>query len=303
MAQKRPVFIPYKRSSISCKAMSRHFGTLRAFPDRKYRPRQHDVVVNWGYNDDIPVLKGRDTVVLNRPEHIRKASSKIDCLSILDKSGVAVPAYATSSKHAAELFKSTDVVYCRTLTRASKGKGIVIASKPSELVSAPLYTAKLDTDIEYRVHVFAGEVIDIVQKRRMTSERLEAKGIKERNPLVRNLMNGWSFTRTDLTLKDKDGDFYHQLIDISVDAAKTLQIDFCAIDLIKTKNDDFYVLEVNTAPGMTAGTTTHRRYAKALAQYCEIPFSDEGYTKKYDMEDGHKNNLTKFLNSYTDDER
>jgi hypothetical protein len=303
MAEKRPVFIPYARSSKSCKAMARHFGTLRAFPDRKYRPRQQDIVVNWGYNHEIPVLKGRDTVVLNKPENIRKASSKIDCLNILDKSGVAVPAFATSSAEAQKLFKNVNTVYCRTLTRASKGKGIVIATKPSELVKAPLYTAKLNTDIEYRVHVFAGEVIDIVQKRRMTTERLEAKGIKERNPLVRNLMNGWSFTRADLTLKDKDGDYYHQLIDISLDATKTLGIDFCAIDLIKTKNDDFYVLEVNTAPGMEAGTTTHRRYVKALAKYCNIPFSDDGYTKRYDMGDNHNGNLTSFLNSYTDDEK
>jgi hypothetical protein len=299
--RKRPMILPYSRRSMSAKTVSRHFRTLRIFADKNYRPRQNDVIINWGYNHPIVVAQDNDVDILNKPEDIKKASSKVECLTILEKAGVPTPRFATNKEDAKELFNNTDLIYCRTLTRASKGKGIELATKVSELVNCNLYTARLDVDIEYRVHVFDNEIIDVVQKRRMTKERMADKGIKERNDLVRNLMNGWSFTRGSLTLKDEDGDYLYGLIDVTLEAVKALNLDFGAIDLIKTKNDEFYVLEVNTAPGMKKGTTTHRRYIKAISNYCNIPFSDSEFTKRYEIENTHDNNLNNFLNSYKDD--
>jgi len=300
--RKRPIILPYNRTSISAKAVSRYFKTLRPFPNRNYKPRVNDIIINWGFNNEIPVLKGTNTEVLNRPEDIRKASSKLVSLSILKDKGIPVPEFATNIEDARALFNNTNVVYCRTLTRASKGKGIVLATRPEELVKAPLYTAKLDNHIEYRVHIFNNAVIDIVQKRKMTSERMKDKGIEKRNDDVRNLMNGWSFTRGNVTIKNENGNYYFDLIEIALEAAKDLNLDFCAIDLIKTQDDDFYVLEINTAPGMKPGTTTHRRYVKAIAEYCEIPFSDVDFTKRYDIENAHDDNLSQFLNKYNNEE-
>lgn len=298
---KRPIILPYSRTSISAKAISRYFKTLRPFPNKNYKPRPDDVVINWGFNGDIPVLKNTNIVVLNKPRKIKNASSKIDCLQLLHNDGVPVPQFATNMQEARKLFDNTPMVYCRTLTKASKGKGIVLAKNSDELVSAPLYTAQLDNTIEYRVHIFDGEVIDIVQKRKMRKERREDKGIGGVDMNVRNLMNGWSFTRGDLTLKDENGEYYYALIDIALEAFKTLEIDFCAIDIIKDSHDDFYVLEVNTAPGMTPGTTTHRRYSEAIAKYCGIPFSDSDFTKRYDIQNNHDKNLTTFLKTYNDE--
>ena len=211
--RKRPIILPYNRTSISAKAVSRYFKTLRPFPNRNYKPRHNDIIVNWGFNNDIPVLRDTDTEVLNKPENIRKASSKLECLTILKECGIPVPEFATNIEDAKELFNNTNVVYCRTLTRASKGKGIVLATRPEELVKAPLYTAKLDNHIEYRVHIFNNKIIDIVQKRKMTKDRMKDKGIEQRNDDVRNLMNGWSFTRGNVTIKDEDGNYYFELIE------------------------------------------------------------------------------------------
>lgn len=299
--RKRPVILPYKRNSMSAKTVSRHFGTLRIFPNRNYKPRINDVIINWGFQGEIPVLAGKPNRILNNPINVANAASKVSCLNILKNEGVPVPEFTTSQLEAANLFKDTDVVFCRTLTRASKGKGIVLANNASELVKAPLYTAKLENEAEYRVHVFDDKVLDIVQKRRMTKERLADKGIVERNDNVRNLMNGWSFTRGKLTLKDKDGSWYYQMIDVALEAARALNLDFCAIDLVKTPSNDFYVLEINTAPGMKKGTTTHRRYIKAISDFCEIPFDNEDYTRKYQIEDTYNNNLEIFLNTYYND--
>lgn len=299
---KRPVVLPYSRKSMAARTVSRHFGTLRIFPDRKYRPRQEDIVVNWGFCNHVPVLEGKSTRILNPPEAVSNASSKVSCLTILQKDGIPVPNFATTRNGAEELLKTSKKLYCRTLTRASKGKGIVLVNKASELVKAPLYTAQLDTDIEYRVHVFGNKILDVVQKRKMTKERMADKGITDFNKDVRNLMNGWSFTRGNLTLANEEGEYYHQMIDICLETVKSLKLDFCAIDLVKSKADDFYVLEVNTAPGMKAGTTTHRRYMKSIAEVCEIPFNDAEYTKRYGIEDGHNNNLSNFLKAYYDED-
>ena len=293
----RPVLVPYDRTSLSGKAVSRHFKVKRPFADGRFRPKKSDVIINWGINDEIPIIK-EDTLVLNKPKDVSLAASKLDCLTILGKNGINVPYFATNLEDAKSLFGITEKVFCRTLTRASKGKGIVIAKNEKELVDCTLYTAMLDVDIEYRVHVFNGEVIDLAQKKRMSTERRKDKKIEVRNEEVRNLMNGWSFTRTDITLKDAGGVFYHEIIKIALEGAKALNLDFCAIDLIKDKNDVFYILEVNTAPGMKKGTTTHRRYVRAISRYCAIPFSDESYTERYGIPNDHKGNLNNFINTY-----
>lgn len=293
----RPVLIPYDRTSLSGKAVSRYFKVKRPFADGRFKPKKDDIMINWGINDNIPIINS-NTIILNKPNNVKLAASKLDCLTILGKSGINVPYFATNLENAKLLFGITDTVFCRTLTRASKGKGIVLASNEKELVKCSLYTAKIDVDIEYRVHIFNNEVIDIAQKKRMSTERRKSKKIEIRNEEVRNLMNGWSFTRTDMQLKDAKGVFYHDMIDISLKGAKILNLDFCAIDLIKDVNDIFYILEVNTAPGMKSGTTTHRRYVRAISKYCSIPFSDESYTNRYDIPNTHKGNLNNFINTY-----
>jgi len=292
------MILPYKRNSLSAKTISKYFKTLRIFPDRNYKPRLNDVVVNWGFQGDIPVLEGKNVDILNKSEAVRKASSKVDCLTILGKNGVNVPFFATDLENAKSLFHLSENIFCRTLTRASKGKGIVIARAEDQLVKCNLYTSMLDTDIEYRVHVFDGEVIDIVQKRQMSKDRMRDKGIIVANKEVKNLMNGWSFTRGDLTLWDKDGNYFYDMISISLNAIKALDLDFAAIDLVKTKDDEFYVLEVNTAPGMKRGTTTHRRYTEAISKYCNIPFDHDAYTRRYGIGNTHENNLHDFITSY-----
>ncbi len=94
---------------------------------------------------------------------------------------------------------------------------------------------------EYRVHSFRGEVIRVQQKRRK-------RGV-EQNDTIRSLGNGWVFCKIRpndwCTLPDG-------LLDLGSRAVSALGLDFGAADIIQDKHGKLYVLEVNTAPGLTS---------------------------------------------------
>jgi D-alanine-D-alanine ligase-like ATP-grasp enzyme len=52
---------------------------------------------------------------------------------------------------------------------------------------------------------------------------------------------------------------------LSVEAVAALGLDFGAVDIIEDKEGNFYVLEINTAPGLEGHTVTS--YAKAFHGY------------------------------------
>jgi glutathione synthase/RimK-type ligase-like ATP-grasp enzyme len=123
------------------------------------------------------------------------------------------------------------------MTRASGGKGIVLATSLRSIVNAPLYTKQLAIKGEYRVHVFNGEVIDY-QKKRKREEAIENGDIAED---IRNINNGWVY---------------------SIRATRALGLNFGAVDIIRDINRRSYILEVNTAPGLEGLTLVN--YTNAI---------------------------------------
>ena len=92
-----------------------------------------------------------------------------------------------------------------------------------------LYVKYIKKKAEYRIHVFNGKIIDIQQKRK----RHEAIEI---NFQIRSHNNGW-----------------------------VLGLDFGAVDIIwNEKQQQGYVLEVNTAPGLEGETIIN--YANAIEE-------------------------------------
>jgi len=148
-------------------------------------------------------------------------------------------------------------VYCRTLSRASQGRGIVVAKTRDELVNAPLYTRGIECKREYRIHMFKGEMIDLVAK--CIPSRIDDLGSAEPNDLIRNHHFGWVFARDAVTIPDE---IIGQLKEIGSATMSALGLDFGAIDVVRDFDNNIYVLEVNTAPGMEG--TTISRYADAI---------------------------------------
>ena len=209
-----------------------------------YTGNKNDVVVNWGNSNPVG-WKSKVSGFYNDPNNIKHATNKLSFFKILNsKFSSNIPEFTTSKSVAKEWTKNS-LVFCRQSLTGSQGKGIVVADAPGEVVDAPLYTKGIKSDIEYRVHVFNGKVIDIVRKFYFG---------KDRKSEIRNLENGWTFIRKGVNRTA-------ELDRLSVGVCKALGLDFCALDLI-VKDDKFYFLEANTAPGMTG--TTVINYANAV---------------------------------------
>ena len=138
----------------------------------------------------------------------------------------------------------TELWVARTNLQGHSGEGIYILDKNTPMVNAHLYTQYIKKKYEYRIHVFRSDIIHIQQKRK----RLEFE-LEDPNPYIRNLDNGWIFACNDIVIPTND------VLTQSLKVIPALELDFGAVDIIWNEHQNkAYVLEVNTAPGLT-GTT------------------------------------------------
>lgn len=211
----------------------------------QYRQNSHDLVINWG-------TTGHDG--LNSPRAVELATNKLRTLDRLSANSIACPDFTADVEEARNWLAEGSSVVCRTLLRSSAGNGIVIASTEEELVSAPLYTRYIKKQEEYRIHVFKGRVIDVQRKARSRDVPDDLV-----NWQVRTHENGFIFAREGVELPD-------EAKDIAINAVDSVGLDFGAVDIVyNAKKNQYYVLEINTAPGLE-GQTLHS-YADAIQQY------------------------------------
>ena len=221
-------------------------------------------LLNWGRTTitDLP----RYINTLNYPSAVEHSVDKLKSLAIFGLHGVNSIEFTSNKEEALSWSEAGYWVVCRTLLKASGGKGIVLAKTAEEVVSAPLYTKYFIKNKEFRYHIFQGRVIDIQQKKRLSDAELEARGFTERPPsYIRNLANGYIFARENIH-------FYPEVASRSIKAVECLGLDFGAVDiLVNTDDHDNFlncaVCEVNTAPGLTGATFDI--YVSVLKEYYE----------------------------------
>jgi glutathione synthase/RimK-type ligase-like ATP-grasp enzyme len=182
--------------------------------------------------------------VFNRPEAVALASNKITALQKFAEAGVSTPLFWTDKQQV----DRRSIVLARTNVRGSGGDGIVVVREGDALPDAPLYTAYIRKDTEYRLHVVLGKVIAIQQKRRDS----EAEQTADQR-LIRNHANGWVFAVNNVVFRDANQkqECEHE----SIRAIASLGLDFGAVDVVVArKTGKPHVLEVNTAPGIESPT-------------------------------------------------
>jgi len=254
----RAIIYPYNLGSKSARALSFNltdFRSKRVKPDGKYKHNWNThAIINWGSSEKPNWYRDeRSSLWLNPATIVERATDKVSCLKILKGAGVPTPEFTTLQSVAEQWTRNGDMVYCRTLTRASGGRGIIIATSPSSVRPAPLYTKRLNIKGEYRVHVFNGKVIDY-QKKRRREEAIENGDIEDN---IRNLDAGWVYCRNKLNrIQDNE--------QIALDAVKNLGLNFGAVDIVRDVNHNSFVLEVNTAPGLEGLTLVN--YANAIKE-------------------------------------
>lgn len=179
-----------------------------------------------------------------------KTLNKLQQLEAFTKAGVPCPKYTTRKDNIKEL--ESKVVLARTVLNGTNGEGIVeFPVDSNDIPEAPLYTGYIPKEAEYRVHVFNGQVIDKQQKRKR-------RDAVEANYKVRNVSNGFIYARSNITDDARLGD-------IAVAAVSALGYQYGACDIIyNRKLDSYFVLEVNSRPGLEGQTV--ESYAKAIKE-------------------------------------
>jgi predicted ATP-grasp superfamily ATP-dependent carboligase len=265
---------PYIMGSESAKALSELLGAKRVRDIGRYTPKSGQTIINWGNGREpswAGVANSKRVKILNSPNAVNLAGNKLSTFRTLKAAGIPTPEFTTDITVAKTWLNDNERVVERHNLRGSSGEGIRIVSlddedTEGELTSAPLYTKYVNKSTEYRVHIFQGQLIDFVQKKRVSSERRDDNF----NPYVASMERGWIFTRTDVPEVPS-------AVRVAKNAVTALGLDFGAVDIMFYEGRP-YVLEVNTAPGL-AGTTLVK-YGNALRRLMGFGDLSEAETRQ-----------------------
>ena len=219
---------------------------------KRVKDGHENVIVNYG-NSRVPKapLLGVPLRWLNHPSCIKNASDKLESFKLFALHKVPCVTWTTNPVDAAKWLAEGHRVFARTTTVGKKGQGIVICEPNNLLRKAPLWTKEFRKHKEHRVHVFQGKVIDVTQKKRMTSEKVKARGY-ERQKDIRNKANGWVFAHQNILWDNKLGE-------MAIKAIEAVGLDFGGVDILSRwkggKLVEAVVCEVNSAPGMSKSKT------------------------------------------------
>lgn len=274
----RVIIYPYKLGSQSAKDLQAKLveagiRTLRVHPDGRYRPRQNDVIINWGNSHEPNWSMDINRTFLNTPHAVGLAANKLNTFRRLTERNVPTIPWTTDPSVAREWMQ----VYVRHELNSHSGAGIEIvelehdiervalvdelrrngyndfadqvmaevAENRMEVPDAELYTKSINNHGEYRVHVFNGEIIDYRKKSRHYDDEPT-----EEQKAIRTLGNGWVYRANHLERLER-------IEQLAIQAIDALDLDFGAVDIIKDAEGNVFVLEVNTAVGMDDHTLSN----------------------------------------------
>lgn len=210
------------------------------------RARTSDVAINWGCSQRyVPEH------ALNK--HVRNAIRKQTAFQLLRQHDLPVPNWSTNYR---------DVNGSKYMGRADGkygGAGITVYKANEEPTgSHDFYVQFLPKRYEFRVHVWGNDILT-------TQFKLFPRGTHHE---IRSYDNGARFSTKPLTeyLSEADADL---ALTIAVASIQALSLNFGAVDMIltqRTQSEDsgVKVLEVNTAPALSAETGTLNAYMEKI---------------------------------------
>ena len=189
--------------------------------------------------------------VLNWQAAINSASQKLDSLLLMKDQGLLVPDIYTPS--------SPDIqfpVYGRA-PQHTGGTDIVLCLQKRDLAIAAdkgctYFTRLIPTDREFRVHVFGDKIIKISEKVLTNPDLWQ--------PHIRNLSTGYTFRQPD----ERPGARVRYAAVAAVDVHK---LHFGAVDIVVGDDGHPYILEVNTAPGLTTDSSLEAYGTRILEEF------------------------------------
>lgn len=236
--------LPYKQGSQGARALADALDGRVLFTNgSKYRPKPDDVVIRWGAAREGERLRGFKLV--NDLSSILQATDKLKFFRLMQTSNAdIIPEFWTDAE---DIPDEAFPIVARTVLNGHSGEGIVIAETRDELPHAPLYVKYVKKQHEYRVHLGW-------DSQQWTTIAVQRKARKHDHPedavdwKVRNLKNGFIYARHNVQAPEV-------VLDAARRAMEASGLEFGAADVIMNeRNNQAYVLEINTAPGLTGQT-------------------------------------------------
>lgn len=241
---------PYNEASESAKALAKALGIKRI--KHEGNPLQvRGGLINWGSSRFVRKLAHDG--VFNKPDCVAVATNKLHSFNAL-KGQCTIPDFTEDVVEAAKWLAGGVTVVERHKLTGHSGEGVRIVEEGGELQIAPLYVKYIPKKDEFRVHVFRDRAFFIQQKKRKQDIPDEQVNWK-----VRNHANGFIYANQDIALPQ-------EALDQAIAGVKALGLDFGAVDMIyNAKKDTYYVLEVNTACGLSG--TTLDKYVEVFKEF------------------------------------
>jgi glutathione synthase/RimK-type ligase-like ATP-grasp enzyme len=175
--------------------------------------------------------------------------NKLEQYKWFKEQGLSALEFTENPDVAAQWLTDGFTVFGRQLLNSSCGKGIVVLENPltdpEEALDCPVFTKYKKKKREFRVHVFAGTVVAVLEKRR----KKEFQG--ERDTKIRNLANGYVFCQEVVNVPEG-------LRELALAASQVSSSDFAGVDIgFNERSNELFIIEVNSAPGIT-GTNIHK---------------------------------------------
>lgn len=252
---KRIFIYPYNQHSASAKALG--FRRIKHVNSR-YVHRRGDTIINWG-STRVPNELRVDTRLLNVPEIVAIAQNKLTCLDHLEGcQGINLVPFTIDPNEAKQWLEAGHHVFARTTLTGHSGAGIIdLYGRDVEVPPAPLYTKYIKKRYEFRVHVCNWIPGWNDPPQELVTQKVARPGVEPTNWHIRSHSNGFIFQEPNVP--------EHVLQSVYEQAQITMNaigLHFGAVDIIWNDHQQrAYVLEVNTAPGLTGRTVDFYRNA------------------------------------------
>lgn len=250
-----------------------------------------DIMIGWGakQGEVFTPDKLKGVLCINSPTVTKNASNKLLALRKMKEAKVAIPDFVevTAGKLASKI---THYPVIGRSKRHQGGKGFWLCLTPGDVTEAikagaEYFLKHINNVAEYRVHVFGKDIISIQRKEHQNNphktwvtEQVElAKKNAEKNeetfsaadakatamayevmlkkgqieipdPLIKSNHRGWKLTNINVTNAPAN------VVTQAKNAVKALDLDFGAVDCIVNENNEVFIVEVNTGPGLSDGT-------------------------------------------------
>lgn len=234
----------HSRSCVTGKLLRQ----ILACPRKRTNKRAKlDVLIRWGSSEVFDRTTAK--LELNTAEAVANASNKLRMIGLLAANNIPIPRVAGRNVSLDEIKDSTGNYYIRS------NQGVVRYGNDFN-ASTDLYATQPipNKRREYRVHVFNGKIIAIYEK---IPHSLEQDGV--RPALFKSYNCHFSLVDPQRSRCNAEGQ------EIAIRAVAALGLLFGGVDLIRDKDGNFFVCEVNSSPGLNQNNA--QRWVTAIKEY------------------------------------